>query len=139
MGSHHHQPNVARHGDGVHVEVDQLARLNPGVEPLGHNVEGFVTYYEVELDMRMSGERRSPASVRCTLRLVRRTSATPSRSSSRRRVWLTAEPVTPGRAPAARKPRASATATNAATASRLSDIVKHGLSKCQHLSTRSIM
>ena len=48
------------------------------------------------------------------LRLVRCTSGTPNRDSSRRIVWRTADPVIPKRSAARRKPFVSATATKVA-------------------------
>jgi hypothetical protein len=67
---------------------------------------------------------RSPAWVRWTLRVVRSTSVTPSCASSFRSVWLTADALTSRRSPAARNPRASATAAKTAIAFRSSVIVK---------------
>ena len=54
--------------------------------------------------------RRSPASVGATLRVVRVNSRSPSRASSPRRVWLSADCETPSCAAARVKLRSRATA-----------------------------
>ncbi len=61
--------------------------------------------------------KRSPASVRPTLRVVRMKSAAPTRASSARTAWLIAEGVTPSSAAARRKLRCAATLRNASTPS----------------------
>ena len=61
--------------------------------------------------------KRLPASVKPTLRVVRVNSATPTRPSSARTAWLTAEGVTPRSAAAARKLLRSATRRNTSTPS----------------------
>ena len=53
-----------------------------------------------------------------TLRVVRDKSGAPTRCSSARMVWLTADGVTPNCRAAARNPRSSATATNTTSPSR---------------------
>ena len=62
---------------------------------------------------------RSPASVGDTLRVVRVSSRTPSRASSPRMVWLSADCETPSFAAALVKLRSRATATKARRSSRL--------------------
>src|SRR5215204_2776134 len=66
----------------------------------------------------MLWSRRSPASVGETLRVVRLRSRTPSRSSSSRMVWLSADWETPSLAAALVKLRSRATATKALRSSR---------------------
>ncbi len=63
--------------------------------------------------------RRSPASVSPTLRVVRVRSRMPSRVSSWRMVWLSADCETPSFAAALVKLRSRATATRATRSSRL--------------------
>jgi hypothetical protein len=80
-----------------HVAVDHLADLDPGVVAFGHDVARRVAHVEVEPYVRM---RRQEVG----------------------KQWTAAHQL--GRAPAARKPRTSATATNTAIAFRSSGIVK---------------
>ena len=63
-------------------------------------------------------KRRFPASVGVTLRVVRWSKRTPSRSSSPRMAWLRAEADTPRSAAALRKLRCRATASKASSSCR---------------------
>src|SRR5690348_1143329 len=75
--------------------------------------------------------KRSPASVRPTLRVVRMKSAAPTRASSARTAWLIADGVTPSAAAAWRKLRRWATLRNASTPSSAP------FDECHHLSAAS--
>jgi hypothetical protein len=89
---------VDAHNTGRSLAI--LPRLTDGVAKLGHR-------------RPHASEEVSPASVKATLRVVRFSSLTPTRSSKQRTVWLNAEGETPSDSAARVKLSNSPTATKA--------------------------
>jgi len=83
-----------------------------GVDRLDGGIEAFQEWSQLP-------KKRSPASVRATLRVVRFNSRTPNSSSSARTVWLNVAFETPSRPAALLKLVCSATATKALSSANL--------------------